>query len=136
MKNLALLLIISGCLYIASCKKDSNSESFKRLTGPTWTSDSLLADKIDASGPLGLLKDFKGESKFNVDGTGNFGIYTGSWRFSFNETQLIITTTSLPIPLTTKIAELTGTSLKITTSFPNPINPLTSVNIRMTFKAK
>ena len=136
MKNLALLLIISGCLYITSCKKDSNSESFKRLTGTTWTSDSLLADKIDASGPLGLLKDFKGEAKFNVDGTSNFGIYTGSWRFSFNETQLIITTTSLPIPLTTKIAELTSTSLKITTSFPNPINPLTSVNIRMTFKAK
>jgi hypothetical protein len=136
MKNLALLLIISGCLYITSCKKDSNSESFKLLTGPTWTSDSLLADKIDASGPLGMLKDFKGEAKFNVDGTGNFGIYTGSWRFSFNETQLIITTTSLPIPLTTKIAELTSTSLKITTSIPNPINPLTSVNIRMTFKAK
>jgi hypothetical protein len=136
MKNLALLLIISGCLYITSCKKDSNSESFKLLTGPTWTSDSLLADKIDASGPLGLLKDFRGEAKFNVDGTGNFGIYTGSWRFSFNETQLIITTTSLPIPLTTKIAELTSTSLKITTSIPNPINPLTSVNIRMTFKAK
>lgn len=136
MKNLALLLIISGCFYITSCKNDSQSESFKFLTGTTWTSDSLLANGIDASGPLGMLKDFKGEAKFNVDGTGNFGIYTGSWRFAFNETQLIITTDALPLPLTTKIAELTKTSLKVTTSFPNSINPVTPINIRMTFKAK
>jgi len=136
MKNLVVLLIISGCLYLASCKKDSQSENFILLTGHVWASDSLLANGADASGPDGLLKNFKGEIKFNEDGTGYFGVYTGSWRFSYNETQIVITTDSLPLPLTTKIAELTTTSLKITTTYPNPINPAAPVNIRMTFKAK
>ena len=90
MKNLALFLVITGCLFLASCKKDSQSEAFKLLTGPVWVSDSLLANEIDASGPDGMLKNFKGEAKFNEDGTGNFGIYTGTWRFSYNETQIVI----------------------------------------------
>jgi len=136
MKNLVVLLIISGCLYLASCKKDSQSENFKLLTGHAWASDSLLANGADASGPDGLLKNFKGEIKFNEDGTGYFGVYTGTWRFSYNETQIVITTDSLPLPLTTKIAELTTASLKITTVYPNPINPSAPTNIRMTFKAK
>jgi len=136
MKNFALLLIIAGCFYIASCKKDSQSESFKLLTGPTWASDSLLANGIDAGGPAGMLKNFRGDVKFNTDGTGNFGIYKGTWRFAFNETQIVLTSDSLPLPLTTKIAELTHTSLKITTSYPNLVNPTAPINIRMTFKAK
>lgn len=136
MKNLALLLILSGCFCFSSCKKDSQSEPFKLLTGPTWVSDSLLANNVDASGPDGMLRNFKGEAKFNEDGTGNFGVYTGTWRFSQNETQIVITTDSLPVPLATKIAELTKISLKITTSYPNVINPLAPVYIRMTFKAK
>ena len=132
MKNLALLLIISGCFFISSCKKDSQSEQFKLLTGPTWASDSLLANKVDASGPGGMLENFKGEIKFNDDGTGNFGVYTGTWRFAYNETQIVITPNSLPLPMTTKIAELTKISLKITTSYPT----VPPTNIRMTFKAK
>ena len=136
MKNLALLLAISGCFFISSCKKDSQSESFKLLTSHIWASDSLLVNKVDASGPAGMLADFKGEAKFNEDGTGYFGIYTGTWRFAHNETQIVIKTDFLLLPLTTKIAELTKLSLKITTSFPNPINPSTPINIRMTFKAK
>ena len=136
MKNLALLLILSGCILAFSCKKDSESEKFKLLTGPAWASDSLLANGVDASGPLGMLANFKGEVKFKTDGTGNFGIYTGTWRFAYDETQVVITTDSLPLPLTTRIAELTKISLKITTTYPNPVNPLASVNIRMTFKAK
>jgi hypothetical protein len=134
MKNLALFLIISGCFYFASCKKDSHSESFNFLTSPVWVSDSLLANKVDASGPDGMLRNFKGEIKFNEDGTGNFGIYTGTWRFAYNETQIVITTDSLPLPLTTKIAELTKISLKVTTSYPNLLGVPT--NLRMTFKAK
>jgi hypothetical protein len=133
MKNLALLLVISGCFIIFSCKKNSQSEQFKLLTGPTWVSDSLLANGIDASGPAGVLRNFKGEVKFNEDLTGNFGNYTGTWRFAFNETQIVITTDSLPIPLTNKIVELTKSSLKITTSY-SIIGA--SINIRMTFKAK
>ncbi|MCX6254255.1 MAG: hypothetical protein NTV31_07230 [Bacteroidia bacterium] len=136
MKNLALLLIISGCFIIFSCKKDSQSEPFKLLTGPIWASDSLLANGVDASGPAGMLKNFKGDAKFNEDGTGYFGIYTGTWSFSFNETQIKITTDSLDFPLTTEIAELTKISLKITTSYPNLLNPATPTSIRMTFKAK
>jgi hypothetical protein len=136
MRNLALFLFITGCFLAFSCKKDSQSEAFIFLTGPTWASDSLLANGADASGPDGMLKNFKGEARFNSDGTGNFGIYTGNWRFAFNETQIVITTDSLALPLSTKIAELTKTSLKITTNYPNLINPSAPIYIRMTFKAK
>jgi hypothetical protein len=136
MKNLALLLIVSGCFYFSSCKKDSESDAFKYLTGTVWVSDSLVANGVDASGPGGLLENFKGDVKFNKDLTGSFGSYIGTWRFSFNETQIVITTSSLPVPLTTQIVELTSVSLKITTSYPNPINPNAPINIRMTFKPK
>lgn len=136
MKNLALLLIVSACFYFTSCKNDTDSAYFRFLTGPVWASDSLLANKVDASGPTGLLKNFKGEAKFNTDGTGNFGVYKGSWRFAFSETQIVITSDSLLIPLVTKIAELTAISLKVTTSVPNVANPSAPINIRMTFKAK
>ena len=132
MKNFALLLIMSGCFFISSCKKNSQSESFKLLTGTVWVSDSLLANKVDAGGIGGMLADFKGEAKFNEDYTGNFGVYTGTWRFAYNETQIVITPNSLPLPMTTKIAELTKISLKITTSYPT----VPPTNIRMTFKAK
>ena len=136
MKNIAVLIVVTGCLLIASCKEEGQSESFKLLTNPVWVSDSLLANGIDAGGVGGMLENFKGEAKFNEDMTGYFGAYTGTWRFAFDETQIVITTASLPIPLTTKIAELTKTSLKVTTSYPNPLNPTTPINIRMTFKAK
>jgi hypothetical protein len=136
MKNLALLLVISGCFLISSCKKDSQSEPFLFLTGPVWASDSLLANGIDASGSGGMLKNFKGDARFNEDGTGYFGKYTGTWRFAYNETQIVISSDSLSLPLTTKIAELTKISLKVTTSYPNLLNPAAPINIRMTFKAK
>jgi len=136
MKNLALLMIVTGCIYMASCTKDSQSEAFKLLTGPTWVSDSLLVNRIDASGPDGMLNNFLGEAKFNEDGTGNFGDYTGTWRFSNNETYIVLTSDSLQLPLSAKIAELTAKSLKVTTTYPNPVNPTAPVNIRMTFKAK
>jgi len=136
MKNLVLLIIVTGCIYLAACSKDSQSEAFKLLTGPVWVSDSLLVNRVDASGPDGMLKNFKGEAKFNEDGTGNFGIYTGTWRFSNEETSIVLSSDSLQVPLASKIAELTAKSLKVTTTYPNPANPTTPVNIRMTFKAK
>ena len=129
MKNIALLLVIVGCFQIFSCSNDSQSEKFLLLTGPVWASDSLLLNGEDASDPGELLENFKGDIKFHEDYTGNFGSYTGKWRFAFDETQIVISSDSLPIPLTAIIAELTQTSLKITTSF-------SSYNIRMTFKAK
>jgi hypothetical protein len=134
MKNIALLLLISVCLIVHSCKKETQSERFRLLTGPIWLSDSLLANGVDASGsgPDTTLKNFKGEAKFNKDFTGYFGIYTGTWRFAYEETSIVISTSALPIPLTNKIEELTETSFKITTSYNIPA----PVVIRMTFKAK
>ena len=129
MKNIVLLLIIVGCFQLFSCGKESESENFKLLTGPVWASDSLLVNGDDASGPGELLEDFKGDVKFNTDHSGIFGSYTGRWRFAFEETQLVISSDSLPIPLTAIVAELSQTNLKITTNFG-------IYYIRMTFKAK
>lgn len=136
MKNSAIFLLIMGFVWLASCEKDKDSENYKNLTGITWRSDSLLVNGVDASGPAGLLSDFRGDVKFNEDGTGTFGNYQGKWSFVLNETQLIITSDSLPLPITAAIRELTKTSLKLTTSFPNPQNLTSSLNIRMTFKPK
>lgn len=136
MKNVAIFLSILGFIWLASCEKDKDSDSFKNLTGITWRSDSLLVNGVDASGPAGLLQDFRGDVKFNEDGTGTFGNYQGKWLFALNETQLIITSDSLPLPITATIRELTKTSLKLTTSFPNPQNLTSSLSIRMTFKPK
>lgn len=137
MKNTILFVLISGIFLIASCnKKNEESEKFKLLTGHAWRSDSLLVNGVDASGPAGLLADFRGDAKFNADGSGTFGSYPGSWVFTSNETQLIITSDSLLIPITAKIVELSTTSLKITTSFPNQLNPMIPLAIRMTFKPR
>jgi hypothetical protein len=133
MKNIALFLAICLCFQIFSCQKESQSEKFKLLTGPVWASDSLLVNGDDASGPGGLLENFKGDVKFNEDYTGNFGTYTGTWRFAAGETQLVISSTALPIPLTAIITELTQSSLKVTTTF---LVPPDTLKIRMTFKAK
>ena len=83
-----------------------------------------------------MLKNFKGDAKFNEDGTGYFGIYEGTWRFAYDNTQLVISSDSLAFPITTKIAELTAKNLKVTTSYPNLANPSAPTYIRMTFKAK
>ncbi|MBG0858645.1 MAG: hypothetical protein IQL11_04015 [Bacteroidales bacterium] len=136
MKNLALLLVISCCFIAFSCNKDKKSERFKLLTGHEWRTDTLLANGVDASGPGQLLEPFKGDAKFEEDGTGYFGDYTGTWWFNADETEVNIETDSLPVPIICDIVELTSVSLKITTVVPNLQNPLEPHNIRMTFKAK
>ena len=135
MKNLAIFIIVTGCLLAFSCK-DKRSERFKLLTGPVWATDTLLANGVDASGPGQLLEPFKGDAKFREDGTGTFGKYTGTWWFNPSETEINIDTDSLPIPIICDIVELTVRSLKITTVVPNLQNPSQPHNIRMTFKAK
>ena len=97
---------------------------------------AYLPNGLDASGPGGILEIFNGDAKFNVDGSGNFGLYTGTWRFNFNETELVIMTDALPLPVTTKIVELTSGSLKVTTLFPNPVNQAEPIKLRLTFKAR
>jgi hypothetical protein len=136
MKNLVILLITLSSIILFTCKKDEESGRFKLLTSPTWKSDSLLADGLDAGGPGGILEKFKGDAKFNTDGTGIFGIYSGTWKFAYNETEIIISSDSLIIPVTAQIAELTSASLKITTGFPDKLNSSHFFKIRMTFKSK
>lgn len=135
MKNLVVLFLISGSVLIASCKK-SDSERFRFLTDPVWVTDSLVANGQNASGPGQLLEGFKGEAKFNKDGSGYFGEYTGTWSFNASETQLVIRSDSIAIPVIADIKELTSTSLKITTVLPNQSDILNPYKIRMTFKAK
>ena len=133
-KIFCLLLALSFFWFSCSEEMDVNTEQFKLLTGHIWEADSLLADKVDASGPGGLLEGFTGDTKFNEDGTGYLGIYEGTWLFSNNEKDITINTDSLPIPITATIVELTEESFKITTSFPSLYLP--PVDIRMTFIAK
>jgi hypothetical protein len=135
MKNLVLFIMLAGIIAFSACKA-KESEKFKLLTGPTWETDSLLANGVDASGPEGVLNKFKGDAKFNKDGSGSFGQYTGEWRFNESETEIIITSDSIPIPIAAEIKELTSTSLKVTTSLVTPNPPYTLLDIRMTFKAK
>jgi hypothetical protein len=136
MKRTVLFIIITISLLAFACDKDEESDRFKYLTTPVWEADSLLANGIDASGPGGILAIFNGNAKFNTDGTGSFGSYNGTWRFNSDETELVIITEALLLPVTTDIVELTAQSLKVTTLFPNPVNPTQPVNLRMTFKAK
>jgi hypothetical protein len=137
MKKLSLSFIIFITLFVFACSKKEKSERFRLLTTPVWTSDSLLANKQDASKPGGLLEKFKGDAKFSEDGTGTFGSYIGSWVFNPAETELTIFSDSLPnrLPVTCDIVELNTDSLKITTVVPDK-NTLEPIDIRMTFKAK
>ena len=133
MKNIVIWLLLGGVVFAAACNKAKTSDRFDLLTSHIWTSDSLLADGIDASDPGELLEKFKGDVVFNKDGTGTFGQYTGTWQFVDNETNLAISSPELTFTLTTHIVELTETSLKVTFSYQTLEG---SKNIRMTFKPK
>jgi len=135
MKNLALLLIISGIIVASACSKNEKSERFLLLTGPEWATDSILANGADARQDP-VFGKFMGDARFNTDGTGFFGIYTGTWRFNVAETQITIVTDSLPLPIVNDIIELTKISFKIKTLIPNQAIPDQPIKIRMTFKAK
>ncbi|MFO7998067.1 MAG: hypothetical protein R6U86_03695 [Bacteroidales bacterium] len=139
MNRFGLFLLVLTGMIVFSCNKgdeDNRSERFRLLTGAVWLSDSLLVNGEDAGGPGQMLGNFRGEARFKEDGTGTFGQYTGTWSFGAAETEIVILTDSLVFALTTKIAELTRTSLKVTTSFPNFEFPDQPYDIRMTFKAK
>jgi len=137
MKKILLFSLIITGLFISSCSKDKESERFKLLTGPTWVPVSLLANGVDATGAGGLLEGFVGDAKFNADGTGTFGTYTGTWIFDASEEKITIGSPSLPVTVTLNITELTSTSLKLTGSLPDP-NNLTGppITIEMTFIPK
>ncbi|MHC1731702.1 MAG: hypothetical protein AB9888_06725 [Bacteroidales bacterium] len=132
MKRPLLLLIMALAVLALSCNKDKASERFTLLTSHAWTSDSLLADGADASGPGQILEKFKGDVSFNEDGTGTFGQYTGTWAFADDEANLSIDSPDLPFTLTTHIVELKSTSLKVTFTYPG----VTLIDVRMTFRPK
>jgi hypothetical protein len=136
MKKIALILFIAVTVLAAACKKETVSDRFTLLTSHIWRTDSLLAGGIDASGAGQLLEKFAGDIKFNEDGTGYFGQYTGTWRFVYDETSIVLESPELPVPLTALIMELTATSLKLTTNYPNLVEPSNPLKIRMTFKPK
>lgn len=137
MKNITIpVLAVLAAVMIFACTKEEESERFRLLTSTTWKSDSLLVNGEDASGPGGMLEKFKGDAKFEKDGSGYFGIYKGSWRFSYGETNIVIESDSLQLPVTAKIILLTQSDFKITTIYPNLLNPSNPYNIRMTFKPK
>lgn len=130
-------MVVAGIVVFTHCDKNDEEEltRFQLLTMTAWLTDSLLANGADASGPGQLLEDFKGEARFNADGTGKFGEYTGTWKLQTSDTEIVIQTDAHPIPITAKIDELTKTSLKITTGFPD-LTGGSVIAIRMTFKAK
>lgn len=132
MKNAVLLIIIISLGITVSCNKEKESERFTLLTSHVWTSDSLLADGADASGPGQILEKFKGDVTFKKDGTGTFGQYTGTWAFTDNEVNLAIDSPDLPFTLTTHIVELKSNSLKVTFTYPGA----TLIIVRMTFRPK
>lgn len=139
MKHFSLLLIFLAGVFIFACDKEDDVvvlTPFEMLTGNVWVADSLLANGEDASGPGEMLEKFKGDAVFNIDGTGTFGEYTGTWTLSENNTELTIVTQELPVPVVAIVAELTTTSLKITTGFPDMSNPGEIIAIRMTFIVK
>jgi hypothetical protein len=136
MKRVLLLIITGLTLILWACNKDTESEKFRLLTAHIWTSDSLLAEGVDASGPGQILEKFKGDAKFNKDYTGYFGKYTGTWKFAYDETNIVIDSDSLQVAITTNIVLLNEVSLKVTTAYPNVLNPSNPLDIRMTFKAK
>jgi len=136
MKKIFVLVTIICCIVVFSCK-DKDSDRFELLTGPVWVAESLLANGVDATGTGGLLEGFVGDAKFNTDGTGTFGTYSGTWDFNATEEKLIITTPSLQITISMNILELTGTSLKLQGSIPDLQN-LTGppIDIQMSFRPK
>lgn len=136
MKNILISILFIAGIIAFSCDTNEHSVDFDNLTSNIWDADSLLANGEDAGGPGQILEKFNGIILFNEDGSGTFGEYEGTWYFANDETNIVISSDSLIMPLTTLIEELTNSSLKMTTVFPNFVNPEDPTNIRMTFKAQ
>ncbi len=136
MRNTICLSIITTVLLLTACSKDKKSEPFRLLTTPVWVNESILVDGEEPAGDWVFLNEFTGEAKFNEDGTGYFGSFTGQWRFNEAETEITITTETIPLPIITRIIELTSQRLKISTVILNPQNLLESAEVTMIFKTR
>ena len=136
MKNILISIFFIAAIFAISCDTNENTVNFDNLTSNTWAADSLTANGADAGGPGQMLEKFNGIILFNEDGTGTFGDYEGTWYFANEEADIVLSSDSLIMPLTAHLEELTTSSLKMTTVFPNFVNPDNPTNIRMTFKAQ
>ncbi len=137
MKKTIFFALVTVAYVFVSCKNEViPSENLNLLTNHIWAAESLLADGVDESGEGGLLEMFNGDTKFNDDGTGYVGEIVGTWVFSDNESAIIITSDSLPLPITTQIIELTAQSLKLNTSYPIQESPPVFADVNMTFIPK
>ncbi len=134
MKKILVSILIITTFFAFSCGEEDESSRFNILTSNIWLSDSLIANGEDASGSGEMLEKFKGRAIFNKDGTGTFGGYEGTWHFAYEETKIVLASDSLIMPLTTNIEELTNSSLRVTTSFPNMLDPENPTAIRLAFK--
>ena len=101
MKNLLLLIIVASLVSLSACSKEESSDRFDLITAHIWRTDSLLAGGVDARGTGKLLEKFAGDIKFNEDGTGYFGQYTGTWRFVYDETSIVLESPELPVSVGT-----------------------------------
>lgn len=134
-----ILIMMAFLCAFHACKKDEEdklSEKEILLTNNTWNSISLLADGIEAGGVGEILYEFAGETVFNPDGTGQVGDYTGTWELSADETQIIIISDALDMPLTANIILLTEDTLEIFTVFPDTsTNPPRLIEVEITFSS-
>jgi hypothetical protein len=128
----AWLVCVAFCLLITACNKEEKSERFILLTTPVWSAESFEASGTDTTGIGLLIKQLDGDAKFNEDGTGYFGNFTGQWKFMSDETQIQISTQSLPAPVLTDIILLTDQSLKLLAT----VTILAPIDLSMTFKAR
>jgi hypothetical protein len=139
MKKIYAVFVLLAVVLAVACDKEKEPEPktpYELLTMHVWVSDSLLADGQEAGGPGQMLAAFNGDAEFRTDGTGTFGEFTGTWTLSADNKEITIISPDLPVTIIAKIEELTETSLKITTGFPNIANPNVVIAIRMTFKKK
>lgn len=128
----AWLVCVAVCLLITACNKEEKSERFILLTTPVWSAQSFEASGTDTTGIGILIKQLDGDAKFNEDGTGYFGNFTGQWKFMSDETQIQIDTPSLLAPVITDIILLTDQSLKLLAT----VTILAPIDLIMTFKAR
>ncbi len=138
MKKLIYLtsVAVAVALLLFSCDKNKKSERFTLLTTPVWTTESVTATGADTSGVSVLVKLVWGDAKFNTDGTGTFGMFSGNWSFNSDEDQITITTASLPSAIVANIITLTNQSLKLSTDLAFPTHPENLINIVLSFKVK
>ena len=136
MKDRIFLFCITACMILFSCSKKDKSERFILLTTPVWTTESIVATGTDTTGIGVLIKQLEGDAKFNEDGSGSFGSFTGQWWFNPDETNITIKTQSLIVAIVADIIQITAQSLKLSTPVTLPTHPSDPINLLITFKAK